>query len=137
MGLLEFLFERRNPGKVGHIDKNNQSLKQISKKMLLFKIIITFLSLGALIYYTILDDINLSKAVTFIVILVIYCVISFYIIPRPDTSNLGLLGGIFDHPFRYTDDLNRILIVLYIILIPGRFIATTILQTIALLKKKK
>ncbi len=51
------------------------------------------------------------------------------------TSNVGLLGGLIDNPFRYTDDLNRMLIVLFILMYPGRVISTTFIQTIVLFKR--
>ena len=41
-----------------------------------------------------------------------------------------------DHPFRYSDDLNRMLIFFLIILYPGRLISTTIYIWILLLRKK-
>jgi hypothetical protein len=47
-------------------------------------------------------------------------------------ENLGLLGGAFDHPFRYWDDLNRQLLLLLILLWPGRFIAESIVDTFVL-----
>ena len=69
-------------------------------------------------------------------ILFIYCLISYKVIPQSDTSNIGLLGGLIDHPFRYSDDINRFLILLSILLYPGRFIATTLILFIILFMKK-
>lgn len=33
------------------------------------------------------------------------------------------LGGLIDHPFRYSDDINRLLIFLSLLLLPGRMVA--------------
>ncbi|HOX91741.1 MAG TPA: hypothetical protein PLC54_02380 [Spirochaetales bacterium] len=48
--------------------------------------------------------------------------------PRPNTKDLGMLGGLMDHPFKYTDDQNRDLLFLKIILWPGRFMSRSILD---------
>lgn len=29
---------------------------------------------------------------------IVYCFLSYWIVPRPDYSNMGLLGGLIDHP---------------------------------------
>jgi hypothetical protein len=44
----------------------------------------------------------------------------------PDEEETPLPGGFVDHPFRFSDDISRFLIVLLVILWPGRFVATAI-----------
>ncbi len=46
---------------------------------------------------------------------------------------LGWLGGLMDHPFRYSDDINRFPIFLMIRLWPGRLIAESMIDTFLLL----
>lgn len=135
MGILEYIFERKNPGKVGTFQKNEQSSKNISIPLLVFKIFISAFIVYLLFYLTVMNNLNFINTMIFIIILLIYCLISYFVIPKPDTSNVGLLGGLIDHPFRYTDDLNRLLIVLLILMYPGRFISTTIIQIIQLFKR--
>jgi hypothetical protein len=135
MGLFEYLFERKNPGKVGSFKRNDQPAEPVSIPVLVLKILISGLMIYGLFYMTVLYNVSFMKIAAFIVILLIYCFISYKVIPQPDTSNVGLLGGLIDHPFRYTDDLNRILIVFLILLYPGRFISTTAIQTTLLLKR--
>ena len=55
--------------------------------------------------------------------LVIYSVISFIVTPKPDYDDIGIAGGLIDNPFSYSDDINRFLIFLKILLLPGRIIA--------------
>lgn len=62
--------------------------------------------------------------------------ISYYIVPKPDYSNVGWFGGLVDNPFRYSDDLNRILILFMVILYPGRFLAQTMIQAFYLIRKR-
>jgi hypothetical protein len=52
----------------------------------------------------------------------------YHIRPQPDDHNLGLLGGVIDDPFRYTDNLNRLLVALWLFLLPGRFIAESLME---------
>jgi hypothetical protein len=137
MGLFEYLFERKNPGKVGSIKKNNQGTKHVNILTLIGKLFVSLVIIGVLFYMTVMQNFHLINVAFFIIILFLYCYISYKYIPRPDTSNVGWLGGLMDNPFRYTDDLNRMLIVFLVLLSPGRFIATTFIQFILLLKKHR
>lgn len=136
MGLLEFLLEKRNPGKIGDIKKNNQPIKYVSLTSLIIKLIVCISIVFGLFYITVLNNLNFINTVTFILILFIYCFISYKFIPQPDATNVGLLGGLIDHPFRISDDFNRMLIVLLVLLYPGRFISTTIIQIIVFIKEE-
>lgn len=51
-----------------------------------------------------------------------YLVVGYMIRPEADRTNLGWGGGLFDNPFRWSDDLNRWLLFLMLALWPGRFI---------------
>jgi hypothetical protein len=136
MGLLEYLLERKNPGKVGTIESNSEPINRISIPLLIVKLVIALVILGGLLYITCGNNISVGNVVAFCIIMFLYCLISYHVVPKPDTSNVGLLGGLVDHPFKFTDDLNRFLIFLSILLFPGRFIATTFLQVVQLFKRK-
>jgi|GEM_PF-1046945 len=58
----------------------------------------------------------------------LYLLVGYFIMPRPDYSNLGWFGGVIDHPFRYSDDLNRSLVFLRIVLLPGRIWAMALVN---------
>lgn len=135
MGILKYLFERKNLGKVGSIEKNNQNVKHVNTAILFRNLFISLFIICILFYYSVMQNFNLTKLTVFIIFLLLYCLISYKYIPRPDTSNVGFLGGLIDNPFKYTDNVNRLLIVLLALLFPGRFISTTFIQTIILLKK--
>src|SRR5262245_30819608 len=51
-----------------------------------------------------------------------YLLLAWLIRPAPDTSNLGWFGGLVDDPFRVTDDWNRLLLWLGLLLLPGRVV---------------
>jgi hypothetical protein len=122
MSIFEYLFERKNPGNVGSIEKNELPIKKVSTPILLLKLFISIIMVYGLFYVTVRQNFNFINMMIFIIILFSYCLASYKFIPKPDTSNVGLLGGMIDHPFRYSDDLNRILIVFLILMYPGRFI---------------
>jgi hypothetical protein len=67
---------------------------------------------------------------------VLYIIVGTLVQPKPDLDNLGLLGGLIDHPLRLRDNLNRFLLFLLIILMPGRFIGTGILGLVYWLATK-
>jgi len=135
MGILEYLFEKNNPGKVGNVQKNKQSIEHVSIPLLLFKLFVSTFIVYILFYITVLQNYNYIYTPIFIIIIFAYCLLSYKFIPRPDKSNLGLFGGMIDHPFRYTDDLNRMLIVLLVLMYPGRFISITVIQTLMIVKR--
>ena len=58
----------------------------------------------------------------------VYLMIAFFLRPRPNLDNVGWLGGLVDHPFRFSDDLNRGLGCLFVVLLPGRYVAESIVQ---------
>jgi len=51
--------------------------------------------------------------------------------PQPDYSNTGLFGFI-DHPFRWSDDANRFLVFVRVLLFPGRIAAAAIRDVLAI-----
>jgi hypothetical protein len=58
----------------------------------------------------------------------IYLPLGYFIRPRPRMDNLGLFGPFIGNPFRYSDDLNRFLLNLMIMLFPGRLVSTWIVD---------
>lgn len=56
-----------------------------------------------------------------------YVLIGHVVRVNPDTTDLGLFGGLIDNPFSYTDDVNRFMLFLQILLMPGRLIAESVL----------
>jgi len=58
----------------------------------------------------------------------IYVALAYLIQPEPSWDNMGVCGGLIDHPGRWSDDWNRFLVQLAIVLGPGRFIAESLLD---------
>jgi hypothetical protein len=60
----------------------------------------------------------------------VYLAFAHYVHPRPNRDNLGWAGSLIDHPLRWSDDHNRMLLFLQIVLYPGRY-ATTGVRNLA------
>ncbi|GAB6109470.1 hypothetical protein [Fusibacter bizertensis] len=134
MGLLELLGESINPGSVGSIEKNKEIKLKKNLPILIFKSMISIgvvVGLYALIFH---GRLSIVGTLLYIGAMFIYCLVGFIYIPKPDYSNIGWLGGLINHPFRYSDNLNRMLIFLLVLLYPGRFISTTLMTWVWILK---
>jgi hypothetical protein len=56
---------------------------------------------------------------------VTYLIVATCVYPEPEMSNVGLWGPFIDHPFRFSDGINRFLLFLMVLLLPGRLVGTT------------
>lgn len=68
---------------------------------------------------------------------VIYLVLGFFIQPQPNIDNMGWFGGLINNPFRITDNFNRFIFFLKLLLLPGRFMSQSILNFLGLLQKNQ
>jgi hypothetical protein len=133
MGLVKFKSETSKPGKSGTIDIS----KRTREKHLGILIIKTFLSLAIIVgfyYIAFGTSFQIKEILTFIASMIIYCTAGYYIMPKPDYSNLGWLGGLINNPFRISDNFNRILVFIKVILLPGRLISITVYSWITISK---
>ena len=65
-------------------------------------------------------------------ILLIYVGAAFFCRPKYNPDNMGWFGGMANDPFQYSDNINRMLFQLHMVLGPGRFAAETLLDAWAL-----
>lgn len=130
MGFFEWLGDAIKPGPVGHIEVNTKGGDDgrwhPKAKWLVW--LLTLLGvgfLGVLIYWiaTSADVLNT------IIASVVYLVIARFFTPIPDDSNMGWAGGLINNPFRFSDNANRLLAILALLLIPGKIIIYSV-QTI-------
>ncbi|MBD8489692.1 hypothetical protein IFO69_13125 [Echinicola sp. CAU 1574] len=128
MSLIEWIGESISPKKVGNIANEAPAYSRKSKVFIILNFIISGLILASYYYLLFRNEPSISiKEIGFSSIIILcYLLMSYYFKPKPDYDNVGIFGGIIDHPFRISDDFNRILIVLKILLIPGRYVASSI-----------
>ena len=134
MSLFEWLGESFNPGPVGSVDFGGQSRGSRPRIWVLVCFGLAVLLLGFWIYLVLgvwevwsaaeLGGIALGT--------VLYLLLGYAVHPKPDHSNVGWLGGLLDNPFRYSDDINRSLIFLTALLLPGRFVSESLVDMVGL-----
>jgi hypothetical protein len=64
--------------------------------------------------------------------MIFYTAIAYFIRPEANGDNLGWLGGGMNDPTQYSDNINRYLWKLHMLLGPGRFTAETLLDACVL-----
>jgi hypothetical protein len=117
MSLLEWLGESVNRGPMGSVETGAPERASLSRGLLLVRGAVggTLLTLGAVAVF------SSQEPGRWLALFVGYLLLSFFLRPAPDYSNVGWVGGLIDHPLRWSDDINRFLIFLLIILWPGQF----------------
>ena len=118
MGIFEFLGDNRKEN-VGTIEIEEREFKEESFLAAFLK----FLASAAAIA---LVAVLARPSLGYSLLLLAYLALGYGLRIEPNTRDLGLLGGLLDHPFKYTDDLNRALLWAKILLFPGRLVATPI-----------
>ena len=73
----------------------------------------------------------------FAVVAGLYLALGYGVHPDPDMSNLGWLGGLVNDPIHYTDNVNRQLLALLLILLPGRFLSESLVDIVGLVWTRK
>jgi hypothetical protein len=127
MGLLEYLFEHRNPGPVGSVDVEPP---EPSRSNLVLRGLVAAAASVAWTWFLWSHVTTGSALVLASALSLAYLYVAYWLRPSPDVNNLGLWGTMIDHPFRFSDDVNRMLMFLYVFLWPGRFIAATVIDLI-------
>ena len=123
MSLLELLGPKKteNLGTL-ELDKNNKPAPMTGGRLAKFLLALALLAAALVAIYS-----SSRKGLLYLG-LGAYLVASYFIKAKPNTSDLGMLGGLVDHPFKYTDDVNRALLFLKIALAPGKFVSRSIVD---------
>lgn len=138
MSLFEWLFESQNPGPTGSIEKHHQQPNSQPPILIIFYMLLAIAALGIPFYLAEFPSNWQQQWGLYLSIWmgeIIYLVLGFFVNTRPNTSNVGWFGGLIDNPFRISDDFNRFMAVLKIILLPGRLVGLAIMNFVALFYK--
>ena len=135
MSLFEWFGESYNPGEMGGIHMGGSAGSGQSRGIVLlcFVIAIALIAGGAFAIFHFGGDQWQQKMLLIGSGFAVYLLLAYFLRPEPDLDNVGWLGGLMDHPFRISDDVNRFLLFLQIALLPGRFIAQSIVNFVVLL----
>jgi hypothetical protein len=126
MSLFEWLGENRNPGPLGTIESGSPQPGHGHPKVVMLRAAIAIVLIAAAGVGIARVANTASETIAILVAAVVYCGFAYWLTPRPQYDNVGWAGGLIDHPFRWSDDLNRGLVFLSIILWPGRFLTVSL-----------
>lgn len=130
MGLFEWIGEHYNPGPTGSIDfKANQQPQgpppHINLRFLVAAGLFSAVQYGfaAAGYLADFSQLLLAEGC-----LAAYLGMAYFIRVRPNFDNTGWVPFLINHPFRISDNFNRLLVFLWVIFAPGKFIAQAIVH---------
>lgn len=129
MSLFEWLGEYYNPKNIGEIIKETPPKKNKPKYKIYIHFVISILLIIGYYYLWLNNDttFNFKKIIIISILLIVYLLIAYNYKIRPDYNNIGLFGTPIDHPFRFSDDINRFYIFSELFLLPGRYITSSII----------
>jgi hypothetical protein len=127
--LFEWLFERRNPGPVGTVDGPPERWTGHAG---LFRGLLAITLLGLWTWYVMRTWPDPGDRLTAAVLTAIYLAAAYAVAPRPNMSNMGIWGTPINHPFRFTDDINRMQAFLMVLLAPGRVVSAGLVDLVHL-----
>jgi hypothetical protein len=139
VSIFAWLGEAIRPGPVGKIEFG-KPLKRTRRRIVVLIRFTAAVAIVVLLLRYVLLDINnhwIQGAELILVAAFVYLVLGYFVHPRAETSSMGWLGGLVDNPFRLSDDINRWLVLLEIILLPGRFISSSFVEFVILLFNAK
>lgn len=136
MGIFEIIGELTNPGPVGKVDLNDNDYN-IRQKLIPIRFIISLIIIGLFEYLWIFQtDLgnDLANILWLNIGLFIYLLFSLFINVKPDYDNLGWVPFLINNPFRFSDNINRFLVILNLLCAPGKFISKSVVGFFRYLK---
>lgn len=126
MSLFEWLGEVRNRGPVGTVESGHPRPGHWHPAVILLRAVIAVVALVASGLFITRTADTTTDAVAIVLGLLAYCGIAYWFSPRPELENVGWASGLFDHPFRWSDDMNRGLVYFAVVFWPGRFLTVSL-----------
>ena len=126
MSFFEWFGESRQPGPIGTIERGVPDPGHWHPRVILARAIAAAILLAGVLTGIVWFTDGTGEAVVAFLVVGAYCSAGYWYAPRPDLENVGWLGGLVDHPFRWSDDVNRGLLVLRVVLGPGRFVTVSL-----------
>jgi hypothetical protein len=72
-----------------------------------------------------------------LIALTAYCAGAFFLRVRPNHDEMGMAGILLEHPLRRSDDFNRSLVNLALLVAPGRYVSHGLVDGVRLLRTGK
>ena len=137
MGLFEWIGERRNPGNVGTVNFEKPADVQTNVWALGMKTVASVAMIGGIYYLAIQAGMGLKQGVILAIVLAVYSFLGSTLRIEVADDNMGWAGGLFDNPFRYSDDINRFMLFLKIMLMPGYLLGSTFLNWYRIIRQSQ
>lgn len=128
MGILEIIGELIKPGKIGGINFNKKGLKN-NQKLIIIRFIISLTTILLFEYLILIKNdhyYDFRYMLKVNVFLIIYLIFSYKIKIKPNYGNLGWVPFLINNPFKFSDNINRLLVIINILMVPGKYISRNI-----------
>lgn len=128
MGIFEIIGEIINPGPTGDLDFKDKDY-DIRQKFIPVRFVISLIIIGIIEYLIVFRkdySYDFSYFLEVNAFLVVYLLIASVIRIKPDYDNLGWVPFLINNPFRFSDNINRFLVILNILFMPGKYISKSI-----------
>lgn len=138
MGIFEIIGELINPGPVGKVGLSDNDCN-VRQKLIPVRFVVSLIIVGLIEYLLLFQTkykIDLASILHVNIALIIYLLISLFINVKPDYDNLGWVPFLINHPFRFSDNINRLLVIINLMFAPGKFISKSIVAFFSYLKDK-
>ncbi len=137
MSFMEWWGEQIDPGEKGTIDTSATHESCSSRSLVILRLLAIVIGVP-IAWHMIASETPLPAFQAYVLVVggtLIYVALAYLVNPKPAMDNIGLLGGLVDHPGRYSDDVNFRLLVVKCLLGPGRFIAESLLDVRVLFER--
>lgn len=128
--MFEILGEFFNPGPVGKIEFTSDR-PPFNPKWVWVRLVFA-LALVGLFEYFVWNHSNAFHSweglLTPHLFFLLYLAVSYFVNIKPNYSNTGWVPFLVNNPFRISDNINRLFVILEMLSLPGRFIFLAILQ---------
>ncbi len=130
MSIIEWMAEGFNPGPAGGMGfgGNGRGDRPRATVFLCFAIAVALIAGAVFGLIAWQPDQWREMLPLFLIGFGLYVLAAYLVRPEPNMDNIGWLGGLMDNPFRISDNVNRILLFLQLVLLPGRFVAASLVD---------
>lgn len=130
MSWMEWWGESLDPGDVGEVQYGERPRRVRSRGIALLACFLALALLGgeAWLLWNLFGLRGGQEWAIAGVATLVYLALGYFVHPAPDYENIGWFGGLFDHPWRYSDDINRWMIFLLVALYPGKFVSEALID---------
>lgn len=129
MSLMESLEEQLEPGPVGDFETGPPPHEPRPRRQVIVRGIVGLAMVAVpLVLASLATPFSIGTVIR-VAGLHLYLAVAYYVRPRPAAFDTRW-RAVLDNPFRYTDDLNWMLWFMGVVLSPGRFASTAIVDLV-------